>query len=171
MDFSRGFLASTKAKGFAVRNYIHGNIVTGEGLSGLEGKYDFVLLEEVLEHLTAPYDALANINRILKPGGCVLLTVPNGGHWRQLYAQHVRAGQLLEHGPMLDTHIAELSLLGILKLIAMAGFVPLELSYYATRAPILKSLMSPQVGLVLQRECSPETRWQALAEARYQPPG
>lgn len=40
------------------------------------GRYDIVLCSEVLEHLPLPEQALTSINRVLKSGGRLVLTVP-----------------------------------------------------------------------------------------------
>ena len=41
------------------------------------GRYDFILSSEVLEHVPPPVEqAFANLNRMLKPDGLLLLTVP-----------------------------------------------------------------------------------------------
>jgi len=40
------------------------------------GRFDFVLCTEVLEHLPEPGQALAEIRRILRPNGQLLITVP-----------------------------------------------------------------------------------------------
>jgi len=41
------------------------------------GRYDFILSSEVLEHVPTPVErAFANLNRMLKPDGLLLLTVP-----------------------------------------------------------------------------------------------
>lgn len=41
------------------------------------GSFDVVVLTEVIEHLPAPDKALAEINRVLKKGGLVIVTTPN----------------------------------------------------------------------------------------------
>jgi 2-polyprenyl-3-methyl-5-hydroxy-6-metoxy-1,4-benzoquinol methylase len=40
--------------------------------------YDFVLCTEVIEHTTNPDKVIANIKRLLKPGGVAIITLPNG---------------------------------------------------------------------------------------------
>lgn len=39
-------------------------------------RYDTVICSEVLEHVPRPSDALSEVQRILKPGGILILTVP-----------------------------------------------------------------------------------------------
>lgn len=41
-----------------------------------EGEYDSVVTNQVLEHVFNPDQFLSEINRVLKPGGALLLTVP-----------------------------------------------------------------------------------------------
>ncbi len=42
-----------------------------------EGQFDFVIATEVLEHVAPPVEqSIANLFRILRPGGVVLLTTP-----------------------------------------------------------------------------------------------
>ena len=44
--------------------------------------FDAVVLWHVLEHLVHPQAALAEIGRILKPGGLLLIAVPNNASWQ-----------------------------------------------------------------------------------------
>ena len=46
----------------------------------LENSFDAVYAIEVFEHLGSPFDAMAEIHRILKPGGLIVLSVPNVLH-------------------------------------------------------------------------------------------
>lgn len=39
--------------------------------------FDFVNLSEVIEHVESPERVLSEVSRILKPGGCVYVSVPN----------------------------------------------------------------------------------------------
>lgn len=46
------------------------------------GSYDAVIASEVLEHIEGPAAALAEMRRLLRPDGIVLVTIPNGyGPW------------------------------------------------------------------------------------------
>jgi 2-polyprenyl-3-methyl-5-hydroxy-6-metoxy-1,4-benzoquinol methylase len=46
--------------------------------------YDIVVLSNVLEHSTDPLKLLQNINKILKPGGRIWISVPNINSWQRL---------------------------------------------------------------------------------------
>lgn len=51
--------------------------------------FDYLLLMEVVEHLRNPYEVLPEINRIIKPGGSIILSTPNilnlKSRWRFLF--------------------------------------------------------------------------------------
>lgn len=53
-------------------------------LSYADNTFDLVFLLEVLEHLDYPSAALAEIQRVLKPGGYLVLGVPREPLWRVL---------------------------------------------------------------------------------------
>lgn len=42
-----------------------------------DNAFDYILLAEVVEHLKNPYDVMKELNRILKPGGALVLSTPN----------------------------------------------------------------------------------------------
>src|SRR3954454_22183190 len=46
-----------------------------------DGEFDLVILWHVLEHVHAPRAMLQEVSRILKPGGVLLVAVPNFGSW------------------------------------------------------------------------------------------
>ena len=45
------------------------------------GGYDLVVAADVLEHVRDPLELLAQIRQVLAPGGRLLVSVPNFGHW------------------------------------------------------------------------------------------
>lgn len=61
-----------------------GVIITQESIyetKHADDSFDLVFLLEVLEHLDYPDDALREIDRILRPGGCLVLGVPREPLW------------------------------------------------------------------------------------------
>lgn len=48
-----------------------------------DGSFDVGLMVEVLEHLFQPHLAAAEMYRVLRPGGVLLVTVPNVSYWRR----------------------------------------------------------------------------------------
>ena len=59
--------------------------VEKKNLSELEGQYDFVMLHHSLEHMPDQYQALKDINKILKPGHFALIRIPvsSSRNWRK----------------------------------------------------------------------------------------
>jgi SAM-dependent methyltransferase len=47
----------------------------------LEDGYDAVVATELLEHLVEPEEFLARMSRLVRPGGRIVLSVPNVGHY------------------------------------------------------------------------------------------
>ncbi len=45
---------------------------------------DCFTIQDVIEHLEGAAVAVKEMNRALKPGGCVVVTTPNPFHWRQM---------------------------------------------------------------------------------------
>lgn len=43
--------------------------------------FDYVTMDQVIEHVTDPLSTLRGVARILKPGGTVILSTPNAGGW------------------------------------------------------------------------------------------
>ncbi len=56
--------------------------LNGEGLPEADDSFDLLLASEVIEHLIRPDLALAEFRRVLRPGGHVVVTVPNVAFWR-----------------------------------------------------------------------------------------
>jgi 2-polyprenyl-3-methyl-5-hydroxy-6-metoxy-1,4-benzoquinol methylase len=56
--------------------------VTQMDLSGYEGRFEALIVSEVLEHLTDPWGVLRKLVDCLKPGAVVYASSPNVAHWR-----------------------------------------------------------------------------------------
>lgn len=55
-----------------------------EGIPFADGSFDHVFCIEVLEHVPNPYGALTDMHRVLRPGGVLVLSVPNPYHVKEL---------------------------------------------------------------------------------------
>lgn len=64
---------ATVSKGYAGHPDVFGD---GQRLPFASGSFDSVVLLDVLEHLPAPSDAMAEAHRVLKPGGVLVMQVP-----------------------------------------------------------------------------------------------
>lgn len=69
--------------------------------------FDVVVFADVLEHLATPEHALAEAARLLAPGGCVLASMPNVRHWRDVLAPLLLRGTwtYTERGILDRTHL------------------------------------------------------------------
>ncbi len=112
------------------------NLLTMEGLTNCrEGEADVVLCMEVLEHLMKPSRAVAELARITKPGGHLILSVPNGGVW-MARLEFLLTGFLCPNGmpktcrsePWDDPHIRFFTPTTLARLVAGSGFDILRLT-------------------------------------------
>ena len=73
IDFSAGAIESCRRR-FPAHRWAVADVVNDE----LPAPFDAVICSELLEHLDRPDAALVRIARSLKPGGTIVVTVPNG---------------------------------------------------------------------------------------------
>ncbi|MBM4380721.1 MAG: class I SAM-dependent methyltransferase [Deltaproteobacteria bacterium] len=121
-DFSE--TAVEKGRAFAARRGLRRVTFQREDLMGLtlaDGSLDAAFSFETLEHVPTPRRALAELHRVLRPGGLLCVTFPNylglqGLHrtWRELTGRPwTEGGQPINH---------PLTLPGVLAWIRLAGF-------------------------------------------------
>jgi SAM-dependent methyltransferase len=84
--------------------------------------YDVVIAGDIIEHLPRPAQTLREILRVLRPGGQLLLSVPNFGHW------YPRSRVLLglfgydRRGILDDTHLRFFTRSTLRRLVRGCGF-------------------------------------------------
>lgn len=94
--------------------------------------FDGAICTEVLEHLFDPLGALEEIRRVLRPGGTVVVTVPNVAHWRYradlalLGRFNPRADSVSASEPWRDPHIRFFTQATLGQVIARAGLQPVR---------------------------------------------
>lgn len=94
-DLNASFIAYSKKK------YERGDLTWHQGnafeIAGLESSFDAVIMGEIVEHVAHPYDLLTRAVGLVKPGGVVVVTTPNGAFVRSRlpsYAEVIGRGDL-----------------------------------------------------------------------------
>jgi glycosyltransferase involved in cell wall biosynthesis len=88
--------------------------------------YDVVIAGDVIEHLTFPSDALRQMVRTLRPGGQMLLSVPNFGHWYPRLRVSLGIFGYDRRGILDDTHLRFFTRSTLRRLVRRCGFDILE---------------------------------------------
>jgi SAM-dependent methyltransferase len=76
IDWSGDALRRAQALGLTV---VRGSV--NPGLPLADGAADVVIMSELIEHLVDPDGAVAEVRRVLRPGGSLLLSTPNLAAW------------------------------------------------------------------------------------------
>jgi SAM-dependent methyltransferase len=77
IDWSTDALRGAQARSLTV---VRGG-VAAPGLPVADGVADVVIMSELIEHLVDPDGAVAEVRRVLRPGGSLLLSTPNLAAW------------------------------------------------------------------------------------------
>lgn len=96
-----------------------------------EGCFDVVIILDVLEHVEDPAKAIAEVKRVLKPGGVFLLYVPLEANRGTLYSilRHSDIFPILDWKRDLVGHIQHFTAGDVTSLLAEGGFQIGEVSY------------------------------------------
>lgn len=84
--------------------------------------FDCVAMLDVLEHILDPLAALVHARQFLQPGGALLLSVPNVGHWSVVWDLLEGKFDYQPVGILCNTHLCFFTRHGLETLITDAGF-------------------------------------------------
>jgi len=98
---------------------------------------DFVLASDVLEHIYDTRNAAAEIGRVLRPGGSLLVTCPYHGTIKNLLLVLLA---FEKHFDPTGAHIRFFTKRSLLSLLAGAGLQPTTCGYYGRRYPVPMSI-------------------------------
>jgi len=106
--------------------------------------FDIVTLFHVMEHVANPRSVLAEVSRILKPNGVVVLQVPNIDSWQ------FKAFGAKWYGLDIPRHVIDYSKNSMLKLLSDSGFTVRRIKHFNLRdnAPALASSLVPSLDPV-----------------------
>lgn len=119
-----------------------------------DAAFDAVTLWDSLEHTLEPVEILAEVRRILRPGGCCFMTVPDAGTWiARLLGRHWfgyrKAG---EHTFFFTRHTLRIALarVGLVPLHMGPGVWPCDLMFLAEKFAQYSGLVS-RAGVAVLR--------------------
>jgi 2-polyprenyl-3-methyl-5-hydroxy-6-metoxy-1,4-benzoquinol methylase len=93
------------------------------------GQFDVIIFADVLEHLAWPIDVLTRYLALLKPGGTVIVSLPNVGLW-SVRLQHLFGRFEYEETGVLDrTHLRFFTRRSALRMLDAAGLKPIRRTY------------------------------------------
>jgi 2-polyprenyl-3-methyl-5-hydroxy-6-metoxy-1,4-benzoquinol methylase len=92
------------------------------GLGPVGGSFDYIICADVIEHLRDPLRLLNECRARLAPGGTIVASLPNSGHW--YFRWNVLRGRFPQHerGLFDSTHLHFYTWDGWVALMARAGF-------------------------------------------------
>lgn len=75
-------------------------------ISAFEGrKFDAILLMDILEHLSNPFEYLKKVSSLLNSGGFILISLPNVAHWSVRFSLLFGVMNYKERGILDKTHL------------------------------------------------------------------
>jgi glycosyltransferase involved in cell wall biosynthesis len=90
------------------------------------GGYDVVIAGDIIEHLMRPGNALKEMRRVLRPGGVVLLSVPNFGHFYPRFRATFGLFGYDRRGILDDTHLRFFTRRTLRRMVRSHGFDIIE---------------------------------------------
>ena len=119
------------------------------------GLFDAVSFLDVLEHLETPIDALRGVRSVLRPGGHVLLSVPNVGFWPIVRDLLMGRFDYLPVGILCNTHLRFFTERSLLAMLSEAGFTVVKIRRQGQPIPAsmrarLEALNGPDCPIDLQ---------------------
>ena len=104
----------------------------------IESLFDVIVYGDVLEHLSDPLRVLTELNRLLAPGGFVVMSMPNVAHFVIRLSLLVGRFDYLDRGILDQTHLRFFTERSLRALVANAG-LRIE-RFTATPAPLYQVL-------------------------------
>ena len=92
-------------------------------------KFDVVSCLEVVEHIENPRKLIREIFRVLKPGGCALISTPNNESWRAIISYIFRGHFVAFTDSSYPAHITAINQKDIHRMFSESGFMDIQFFY------------------------------------------
>lgn len=151
------------------RHVITGDIEQG-ALDQVEGKFDYILFGDVLEHLVTPGLTLARSKALLNDHGYILISIPNVAHYSVRWRLATGRFEYQKHGLLDHTHLRFFTLRTATRLIEEAGLeiVNFDLVYVVPGLDLVKNFR--WLEKFLKRYFSPLIGFQFIFKAKPRSP-
>lgn len=144
-----------------VDRVIHGPIEEVLPTVGDE-RFDTILCLDVIEHLVDPWRVVKALFGLCRPGGCMILSVPNLRYWQVLYDLVVRRQFRYEEKGILDqSHLRFFTAESVCELLAGAGGREVTLQFHPRTLGGLTAVLNAATFNVARDVFS----WQLLVRA------
>ncbi|EKD99055.1 MAG: glycosyl transferase family 2, partial [uncultured bacterium] len=115
-------------------------------------RFDCITFLDVLEHTVKPQDWLERARQLLLPDGCILVSIPNVGHWSVVVDLLEGRWDYAPAGIHCITHLRFFTLCGVRQLMADAGFEVMDIQSTRLDAPDWFDVSAMGARLVLDPE-------------------
>jgi SAM-dependent methyltransferase len=115
----------------ALHRVVAGDVMTVE----IEGRFDAIVATELFEHLTDQQRFLEHMRALLAPGGRLVLSVPNVGHWSIVDDLLAGRWDYLPIGLLCSTHYRFFTEATLREWLETAGFTDLTIEPQTTEVP------------------------------------
>jgi len=92
-------------------------------LSSLQARFDAIIISEVLEHLTQPWETVRRLALCMRPGGRIYASSPNVAHWQVIRSLLAGRFEYEDAGVMDRTHIRWFTPRSYSAMFTAAGFL------------------------------------------------
>jgi len=124
--------------------------------------YDVVIAGDVIEHLPRPADALREMLQMLRPGGQLLLSVPNFGHWYPRVRVLLGLFGYDRRGILDDTHLRFFTRRILRRLVRRCGFDVLEERCTGLPLGVVSDADGRRLGVIRQIDAALVRLWPTL---------
>jgi len=158
LDLNKDFLGYAKKKReFGKISYVHGNALE----VSFKGKFDAIILGELIEHVAYPEKLLNRMKRHLTKEGIIIITTPNNhlflgllsGNKPELFSKirDRRNFMKKQFGPAGKDHLFVFNIADLNKLVKDQEFKILDSGYINSIFPLIKNKFSTSLYIVAKK--------------------